>query len=146
METRKFVGVRLLCQSLEEYKKEIPAMVEELFRRKSEILHKLTATHYYGLHKVEAELNEDGYWCCFEVESFEHVPPDMEALIVQPSRYASLLHEGTPQDIHQTYHQLHTQIAQAGLARKQTNWTVEAYDHFDLKENKIRVMLHDPVH
>lgn len=142
----KFVGIRLQCDSLEEYQVKIPEAVKELKRRTSEIARMVDRESIFGLFKVEAQPSEDGYWVCLQVEEIENVVDGLEGLSIERSKYAMTRHVGTAKDLHQTYANLHGQIAEAGYRRVPDHWTIEEYspDH-EQSADMINVSLYDPV-
>ena len=142
----KFVGIRLQCDSLEDYQVKIPKAVEELKARAKEIAQTIDPTHIFGLFKVDAQPSEDGYWVCLQVEEIENVGGNFEALSIEPGKYATLQHVGSPKNLHQAYANLHEEIAQAGCRRLLDQWTIEKYD-FDHEQSRqtINVLLSDPV-
>lgn len=142
----KFVGIRLQCDSLEEYQVKIPETVGELKARNAEIVRPIDRERVLGLFKVEAQPSEDGYWVCLQVEEIDNVADGLESLSIGPSKYAMLRHVGTARNIHQAYANLHEEIAKAGYRRLPDQWTIEEYspDH-EQSTDMINVSLYDPV-
>lgn len=142
----KFVGIRLQCDSLEDYQVKIPETVGEVKARTLEIVRPIDRERIFGVFKVEAQSSEDGYWVCLQVEEIESIANGFEGLSIRPSKYATLRHVGAAKDLHQTYENLHEEIAQAGYQRLPDEWTIEEYspDH-EQSTNMISVSLYDPV-
>lgn len=142
----KFVGIRLKCDSFEEFQVKIPETVEELKARTAEISRPIDTQRVFGLFKVDAQPSEDGYWVCLQVEEIENVAEGFEGLSIEPSKYASLQHVGLPKDIHQAYANLHEEIAQNGHQRLLDQWSIEEYSpNHEQNREGINVLLHDPV-
>ncbi|MFC5601777.1 GyrI-like domain-containing protein [Sporosarcina koreensis] len=142
----KFVGIRLQCDSLEDFQVNIPKAIEELKARTSEIAQPIDSRRIFGLFKVEAQPSEDGYWVCLLVEEIENVADGLEGLSIEPRKYATRRHVGSPKELRQAYANLHEEITQMGHQRLLDQWTIEEYspDH-EQGRQMINVLLHDPV-
>lgn len=142
----KFVGIRLQCDSLEDYQVKIPETVGELKARTSEIAKPIDQERILGLFKVDARPSEDGYWVCLQVEEIENIKDGLEGLSIEPSKYAALRYVGAAKDLHQAYANLHEEIAQAGFRRLLDQWTIEEYSpEHEQSTDMIDVFLYDPV-
>lgn len=142
----KFVGIRLQCDSTEDYQVKIPEAVRELKGRTSEIARPVDRESIFGLFKVEAQPSEDGYWVCLRVEEFENVADGLEGVSIERNKYAMIRHIGMAKDLHQTYANLHEQIAEAGYRRVPDHWTIEEYSpNHEQSTYMINVSLYDPV-
>ncbi|GAA0369511.1 GyrI-like domain-containing protein [Bacillus horti] len=142
---RKFVGIHVIADSIEEYPPKIKVAVSELEKRISKINHVIDANMFYGLHKVNGQDDEDGYWNGVEIESFAETPAGMDEIVVPAAEYATIFHEGTPEAIHSSYEKLYHEINASDFQADPNAWTVEEYVHNRQEKDLIRTTLYIPI-
>lgn len=141
---KKLVGFRVLCNSVEEYKEEIPKAMKALDSRKNEIGHLLEPVKLIGAFKSkETSEEDDGYWVGFDVHEFQTIPDGMVSLIVPAQRYAVLNFNGHGSEIYQSYGDLHKWISKNGYERSPSDWTLEVYSKWS--ESEAAAELCDPI-
>ncbi|SET63882.1 Predicted transcriptional regulator YdeE, contains AraC-type DNA-binding domain [Oceanobacillus limi] len=135
---KKLVGFRVICDSMEEFGKEIPKASLELVRRKNEIHRLVEPVQLIGAFKPqETSEADDGYWVCFEVHDYEAIPKGMVTLTVPPQKYAILHFQGHASQIFGVYSHLHQWIESNDHQRKPSNWTLEIYSSWSEAEDQV---------
>ncbi|MBM7587000.1 putative transcriptional regulator YdeE [Bacillus pakistanensis] len=143
LKDKKLVGFRVVCETLEGYQQEIPLALERLTQQIKDINHVVSSNIIYGIFKVEALPEEDGYWKCIEVESFENIPVGMDHIVMKQGRYAALDYDGTPQRIQLAYESLHQWTRNNNLERNLNEWTIERYEK--IENSRIECTIYDPI-
>ncbi|QYR24378.1 GyrI-like domain-containing protein [Paenibacillus sp. sptzw28] len=142
----KLVGIRVVCETGEQYAEEIPGAFAELTRRLEEIPGRIEPERIIGAFFVSDEsAEEDGYWACVEVEQFVSVPQEMEAITVPPQSYAVTVHRGRVNQISKTYELLHKWIAENGYERVLRAWHLEQYEKSGPVKGPVTAHLHDTI-
>ncbi|MGI8316921.1 GyrI-like domain-containing protein [Halobacillus mangrovi] len=140
IEKKKLVGFRVVSEDMAGYSKEIPKASMLLDRRKGEIKNLVEPVKLIGAFKVAETFNEDdGYWVCYEVESFEDIPDG-----IPEEKYAVLHFRGHASEIFRVYEHLHQWIDETGYKRSPEKWTLEIYSKWT--ENEDHVDLCDPIY
>ncbi|WP_245807785.1 GNAT family N-acetyltransferase [Halobacillus massiliensis] len=126
-ESIHLVGFRVLCEG-SEYVHEIPKAAEKLDQRISEIPRLKKPALQIGAFKVkETSAEEDGYWVCYQVESYDKVPEGMVSLTIPAQAYAVYRVTGANTKIPQAYEHIHQWMEQEGYPRLLDHWHLEKY-------------------
>ncbi|ARI78688.1 GyrI-like domain-containing protein [Halobacillus mangrovi] len=142
---KKLVGFRVVCEDMAGYGQVIPKASMVLDRRKGEIKNLVEPVKLIGAFKAAETCEEDdGYWVCYEVESFEDIPDGMASLTVPEETYAVLHFRGHASEIYSVYEHLHQWIEENGYNRSPEKWTLEIYSKWT--ETEDRLDLCDPIH
>jgi AraC family transcriptional regulator len=140
---KRLVGYRVVCETLEGYQQEIPRALEKLTQHIEDINHVVNSNTIYGIFKVDAVPEEDGYWKCVEVETYDNTPHDMEQIIIKQGSYAALDYDGPPQRIQLAYESLHQWSKGNNLERNLNAWTIEQYEK--IESSRIECTIYDPI-
>ncbi|MBS3680487.1 GyrI-like domain-containing protein [Ornithinibacillus massiliensis] len=140
----KLVGYRVLCPG-DQYSVEIPKAVRQLEQEKGKIKHLKNPSRQIGAFVVDSDTDEeDGYWACMEVETFEDIPEGMVTLTIPAQSYAVWEHRGPTTGIMKSYEELHQWIDENHYNRLTNRWHLEVYYQWR-DSNNLKVALLDTV-
>jgi predicted transcriptional regulator YdeE len=141
------VGIRVLCDSAEQYAMRIPEAALQLKNRLQEIDGVIRPGRMVGAYVAEdTPAEKQGYWVCLQVERLHDIPEGMSSITIPPQHYALKYHYGTRQQVGGTYRKLHQLMKEAGLTRLTAAWHLEMTRHWGKPaEGEIEIDLYEPM-
>ncbi|HEX7064602.1 MAG TPA: GyrI-like domain-containing protein [Bacillales bacterium] len=149
----KVAGLRVRCDSLEEFAVEIPKIFDKLDDCLHEVPNIVHSNVRIGIHLAEDENNANaeaanyGYLVGVEVSSFEDIPADFEKDTIPAGQFAKKSHQGRLKpDIHNSYATLYNWMSENGYVELPEGHVIEHYDQrFDRKSETGEMEILIPV-
>ncbi|HEU5138696.1 MAG TPA: GyrI-like domain-containing protein [Bacillales bacterium] len=131
----KVAGLRVQCDTLEEFSIEIPKVFDKLDECLDGIPNIVDSSGRIGIHLAEDENNANaeaadyGYLVCVEVSSFEDIPTDFETDTIPAGKFAVNSHQGPVNpNIHHSYAALYNWMSEHGHEELPVGHVLEHYD------------------